>query len=55
MSDQSQPQDEPRTPGRKNRKGLPRTGSESSTAGFWLAILSLAAGLAMVRKNKKSE
>ncbi|WP_279626012.1 LPXTG cell wall anchor domain-containing protein [Streptococcus cuniculi] len=55
MSDQSQSQDEPRAPVRKNRKGLPKTGSEFSTAGFWLGILSLAAGLAMVRKNKKSE
>lgn len=55
VSDQSQSQDEPRAPVRKNRKGLPKTGSEFSTAGFWLGILSLAAGLAMVRKNKKSE
>ncbi|WP_438833073.1 LPXTG cell wall anchor domain-containing protein [Streptococcus pluranimalium] len=55
MSDQSQSQAKTELTDRKSQKDLPKTGSESSTTGFWSGILTLVAGLAIVRKNKKSE
>ncbi|MFU2206827.1 pullulanase [Streptococcus pluranimalium] len=55
VSDQSQSQAKTELTDRKSQKDLPKTGSESSTTGFWSGILTLVAGLAIVRKNKKSE
>ncbi|MGT2832170.1 pullulanase [Streptococcus halotolerans] len=55
VSEPSQPQDELGSINTERQKDLPKTGSESSATGFWSGILSLVVGLAVIKKNKKTE